>query len=148
MHQSSLITQGRNLTVASFLETNADYLLFLDSDIAIGPHVIRKMINADKDVICVPYPLKSIQFGKLKHKFEKGLIKTEADMGTGACTYPVRLEDASKIVVNKGITEITHAHAGCLLIKRSVFAKLSKKFTDRKIKQTNIRNGQSEKKDE
>lgn len=29
MHKSSLITQGRNLTVASFLETNADYLLSL-----------------------------------------------------------------------------------------------------------------------
>ncbi len=72
MHKSSLITQGRNLTVASFLETKADYLLFLDSDIAIGPHVIRKMINADKNVICVPYPLKSIQFGKLKAKYEKG----------------------------------------------------------------------------
>lgn len=54
MHKSSLITQGRNLTVASFLETEADYLLFLDSDIAIGTHVIEKMIKADKDVICVP----------------------------------------------------------------------------------------------
>ena len=60
MHKSSLITQGRNLTVASFLETDADYLLFLDSDIAVGTHVIEKMIAADKDVICVPYPLKNI----------------------------------------------------------------------------------------
>ena len=47
MHKSSLITQGRNLTVASFLETSADYLLFLDSDIAIGTHVVERMIGLE-----------------------------------------------------------------------------------------------------
>ena len=147
MHKSSLITQGRNLTVASFLETKADYLLFLDSDIAIGPHVIKKMIEADKDVICVPYPLKSISWSKLKERFERGFIKTDADMETGVCSYPVRLEDASNIVVNNGIIEITHAPAGCLLIKRSVFDKLIEAFPDRKIKQKSVINGEYEEKD-
>jgi len=146
MHKSSLITQGRNLTVASFLETDADYLLFLDSDIAVGTHVIEKMINSNKEVICVPYPLKSIQWMKLKERFERGLIKTEEDMETGGCTYPVRLEDASNIVMDKGIIEITHAPAGCLLIKRSVFDKLIKTFPDRKIKQKSVINGQYEEK--
>ena len=146
MHKSSLITQGRNLTVASFLETNADYLLFLDSDIAIGTHVIEKMINADKDVICVPYPLKSIQWSKLKEKFEKGMIKTIEDMETGGCTYPVRIPDASDIDMKNGVIEITHAPAGCLLIKRSVFDELIKTYPDRKIKQKSVINGQYEEK--
>jgi len=146
MHKSSLITQGRNLTVASFLETNADYLLFLDSDIAIGTHVIEKMINADKDVICVPYPLKSIQWGKLKEKFERGTIKTIEDMETGGCTYPVRIPDASDIDMKNGVIEITHAPAGCLLIKRSVFEELIRTYPDRKIKQKSVINGQYEEK--
>jgi hypothetical protein len=146
MHKSSLITQGRNLTVASFLETNADYLLFLDSDIAIGTHVIEKMINADKDVICVPYPLKSIQWSKLKEKFERGMIKTMEDMETGGCTYPVRIPDASDIDMKNGVIEITHAPAGCLLIKRSVFDELIKTYPDRKIKQKSVINGQHEEK--
>jgi hypothetical protein len=146
MHKSSLITQGRNLTVASFLETNADYLLFLDSDIAIGTHVIEKMINADKDVICVPYPLKSIQWSKLKEKFEKGMIKTMDDMETGGCTYPVRIPDTTDINMTNGVIEITHAPAGCLLIKRSVFDELIKTYPDRKIKQKSVINGQYEEK--
>ena len=146
MHKSSLITQGRNFTVASFLETNADYLLFLDSDIAIGTHVIEKMINADKDVICVPYPLKSIQWGKLKEKFERGTIKTIEDMETGGCTYPVRIPDASDIDMKNGVIEITHAPAGCLLIKRSVFEELIRTYPDRKIKQKSVINGQYEEK--
>jgi len=146
MHKSSLITQGRNLTVASFLETNADYLLFLDSDIAIGTHVIEKMINADKDVICVPYPLKSIQWNKLKEKFEKGMIKTMDDMETGGCSYPVRIPDTTDINMTNGVIEITHAPAGCLLIKRSVFDELIKTYPDRKIKQKSVINGQYEEK--
>jgi hypothetical protein len=146
MHKSSLITQGRNLTVASFLETNSDYLLFLDSDIAIGTHVIEKMINADKDVICVPYPLKSIQWTKLKEKFERGMIKSIEDMETGGCTYPVRIPDVTDINMTKGVIEITHAPAGCLLIKRSVFDELIKTYPDRKIKQKSVINGQYEEK--
>ena len=46
MHKSSLVTQGRNLTVASFLDTKADYLLFLDSDINIGPDAVYKILVA------------------------------------------------------------------------------------------------------
>ena len=47
MHKSSLVTQGRNLTVASFLDTEADYLLFLDSDKLIK----EPQHKADKTVI-------------------------------------------------------------------------------------------------
>jgi glycosyltransferase involved in cell wall biosynthesis len=146
MHKSSLITQGRNLTVASFLETSADYLLFLDSDIAIGTHVVERMIDADKDIICVPYPLKSMQWAKLKERFERGLIKTDKDLQTAGCVYPVRLEDPNNIVMDKGVIEVTHAPAGCLLIKRSVFDTLIKNFPDRKIKQESIINGRAEEK--
>src|SRR6056300_1379168 len=103
MHKSSLVTQGRNLTVASFLETSAEYLLFLDSDIAINPNVIRKMIAADKDIICVPYPLKSMQWGKMFDNFKKGVIKTADNLETAGCTYPIRLKDINNIVMNKGV---------------------------------------------
>ena len=146
MHKSSFITQGRNLTGASFLETKCNYLLFLDSDIAIGTHVIEKMIASDKDVICVPYPLKSIQWMKLKERFDMGLINNEQDMETAGCTYPVRIPDSDQISMKDGVIEITHAPAGCLLIKRSVFEKLINTYPDRKIKQKSVINGQYEEK--
>lgn len=147
MHKSSLVTQGRNLTVASFLETSADYLLFLDSDIGINPEVIYKMIKTDKDVVCVPYPLKSLQWGKMFERFQKGKIKTADDLETAACTYPIRLKDQTEISLNKdGTVEIESAPAGCLLIKRSVFKTLIKKYPDRKIKQKSVINGKLEEK--
>ena len=142
IHKSSLVTQGRNLTVSSFLETNGTHLLFLDSDIFIDPETIHKMIKSDKDIICVPYPLKSMQWGKILEKFNKGKIKTLDDLKTAGCSYPVRLEDSTNITVHNGITEITHAPAGCLLIKRSVFETLMNKFPDLKINQQSVINGE------
>ena len=44
--------------------------------------------------------------------------------------------------VDKGITEITHAPAGCLLIKRAVFETLKEKHPDLKIKQKTVINGE------
>ena len=105
MHKSSLVTQGRNLTVASFLDTEADYLLFLDSDINIGPDAVYKMIEADKDVICIPYPLKSIQWAKLYERMQKGKIKNVEDLETGACIYPIRIKDSTNFTVKNGVAE-------------------------------------------
>ena len=54
--KSSLVTQGRNLCVADFLnhEHNYEYLLFIDSDIDFQFSTIMKMVEKDKDVIACP----------------------------------------------------------------------------------------------
>ena len=142
LHKSSLVTQGRNLTVASFLDTDATHLLFLDSDISVDSKAIFRMIEADKAVICIPYPLKSVQWGKIYEKYQKGKIKKVEDLETSGYTFPVRIKDQTNIEVNKGITEITHAPAGCLLIKRAVFETLKEKHPDLKIKQKTVINGE------
>lgn len=83
-----------------------------------------------------------MQWGKMLEKFNKGKIKTLDDLKTAGCSYPVRLEDSTNITVHNGITEITHAPAGCLLIKRSVFETLMDKFPDLKINQQSVINGE------
>ena len=42
--KSSLITQGRNLCVSYFLNTDFTHMLFVDSDIAFDPHSIFRLI--------------------------------------------------------------------------------------------------------
>jgi hypothetical protein len=71
--KSSLVTQGRNLCVAEFLNhpDNYDYLLFIDSDIHFEPKTIFKMIGADKDVIACPYPMKMIDTEKMWRKVKQ-----------------------------------------------------------------------------
>jgi len=65
--KSSLVTQGRNLCVAEFLnhKDNYDYLLFIDSDIDFNPSTIYKMIGADKDIISCPYPMKTFDLDRM-----------------------------------------------------------------------------------
>ena len=43
--KSSLVTQGRNLCVSGFLESDATHLLFIDSDISFNPKTIFKMLD-------------------------------------------------------------------------------------------------------
>ena len=70
--KSSLVTQGRNLCVAEFLnhKDHYDYLLFIDSDIDFNPKTIYKMIGADKDVISCPYPMKTFDHDKMSKKMK------------------------------------------------------------------------------
>ena len=73
---------------------------------------------------------------------QKGKIKNVEDLETGACTYPVRIKDSTNFKVNNGIAEITHAPAGCLLIKRIVFDKLVQNYPNKKITQNSVINGE------
>jgi hypothetical protein len=74
--KSSLVTQGRNLCVAAFLDSNYTHLLFIDSDIYFHAESIFEMIKRDKDVISIPYPLKTIRWGKAMGRIKEGKIKT------------------------------------------------------------------------
>ena len=67
--KSSLVTQGRNLCVAGFLDSDATHLLFIDSDISFKEQSIFKMIEKDMDVISIPYPLKNFDWEKGFNKF-------------------------------------------------------------------------------
>ena len=91
LFKSSLVTQGRNLCVSAFLQTKCTHLLFIDSDIAFKPHSLQHLLDADKDVISVPYPLKDmcwdkgIEVKKIESKSPDDL-RTKAFTGLDACT--------------------------------------------------------------
>ena len=122
MIKSSLVTQGRNLCVASFLQSNMSHMLFVDSDIAFSPDSIWKMLETDKDVISIPYPLKDIKFDRLIQKILADEVTTAKQAHVNCNTYPLRLEDHEAIEIeDNGIIKVTHAPTGCMLIKRKVF---------------------------
>src|SRR5210317_43076 len=86
--KSSLVTQGRNLCVSGFLESDCTHMLFVDSDIIFNAHSIFKMLERDKDIISIPYPLKTIKWDKAYDKFKKGEIKNPEDLGKWTNLYP------------------------------------------------------------
>ena len=147
MMKSSLVTQGRNLCVAAFLESGMSHLLFVDSDIAFTCDSIWKMLEADKDVISVPYPLKHIKFDRLIAKIQAGDVTTAKEAHVNCNTYPLRLENEEDIKVEgEGVIEVTHAPTGCMLIKRNVFEQMIEAYPDTRITQETIVDGRLQKK--
>ena len=98
-------------------------MLFIDSDIYFHAKSILKMVAQNKDVISIPYPLKTLRWDKAFKKMQKGKIKTADDIRKALHTYPMKVDNADDIKVIDGVIEVTHSPTGCMLIKRDVFKK-------------------------
>lgn len=141
--KSSLVTQGRNLCVGAFMESNMTHMLFVDSDIDFQASSIFKMIAADHEVTAVPYPLKSMQWEKLYEKIKNNEITSIKELSTRGYTYPMKVENEKDINVKNGMMEVSHVPTGCLLIKRSVIEKMIKAYPQLRIDQPTIINGET-----
>jgi len=150
MLKSSLVTQGRNLCVSDFLnhKHNYEYLLFIDSDIDFEYKTIMRMIEADKDIISCPYPLKNYNFDKVwKRMHETDMVKNKEDLLSNGLMFPMKVKDKKNITVEKGIIEVTHAPTGCMLIKRDVINKMIKNHPELEIFQPTMINGKEVKRE-
>jgi hypothetical protein len=147
--KSSLVTQGRNLCVAEFLnhEDNYDHLLFIDSDIDFNSETIFKMLAADKDIIACPYPMKTFDTDKMWDKIHKtDMIKTQKDLLPAGYIFPIKI-GKNELIMDNGVIEVTHAPTGCMLIKRKVIETMIEKHPELEIYQPTIINGKETKKD-
>ena len=147
--KSSLVTQGRNLCVAEFLnhKDNYDYLLFIDSDIDFNPSTIYKMIGADKDIISCPYPMKTFDLDRMWARMkETDEVKTKDDVLKASYVFPIKM-DEKEFEMTHGVIKVTHAPTGCMLIKRSVIEKMIKQYPELEIYQPTVINGKEEKKE-
>ena len=149
--KSSLVTQGRNLCVADFLnhEHDYEYLLFIDSDIDFQFSTIMKMVEKDKDVIACPYPMKTIDQDKmwtvLTEKYQ--MIRKKSDVIKSGYMFPIKVPDKNRIAMENDMIEATHVPTGCMLIKRHVITKMIEKYPELEIYQPTVINGKETKKD-
>ena len=134
--KSSLVTQGRNLCVSHFLNSDATHLLFIDSDILFYPQSIFEMLRADVNLISIPYPMKQIHWDKVFNKIEDLPNMTELQKNTSGNKFPVKIKDEeSDIKCVDGLIELNFAPTGCMLLKRQVFDKMIQKYPKKIIKQ-------------
>ena len=141
LFKSSLVTQGRNLSVGSFMESKHTHLLFIDSDIDFEAKSIKAMVDKDKDVISVPYPMKTFNWDKMFANFKDGKIKNPIELAMNGNTYPMRLPNEDNFNIENGCIEVSHSPTGCMLIKRSVIEKMIEKYPEMRISQPTIING-------
>ncbi len=136
--KSSLVTQGRQLCVSGFMESNCTHMLFIDSDISFNYKIIEKMINYDKDICLVPYPIKGLDFDKIKKRIKEGCDIDPRVLGN---QYTMSVPDPSNVKVENGFIEVERGPAGCMLIKRSVIEALIKEYPEFTINQHTLIDG-------
>jgi hypothetical protein len=143
--KSSLVTQGRNMCVSAFLESDSTHLLFIDSDISFNAGAAERLVACNKDIISIPYPLKDMNWDKALKLFNEGKLKTAQDIRNKAFyRYPMKVPDNNEIQIKDGVIEVTHSPTGFMLIKREVFDKMIEKYSHLRIDQDQVINGKNE----
>lgn len=131
----SLINRTRNNLVAKFM-ANPEYthMMFIDVDLQFDKDSILKLLWHDKDVITASYPIKEINWDKVKEGAQKDIPSNEL-MGY-ATRYVVRMTKPGETELNidNGAIECYDAGTGFMLIKREVFDKMFKKYKKLKYK--------------
>ena len=111
--KSSLVTHGRNLLTAGFLDSGFDYMLFVDADVEFKPEAVMRMLVPEKDIICTPY----------RNKEDPWISR-----------YSVKFKDKDNIkILEWDLVEIEEGPAGLMLIHRRVFEKLMDKHPELKV---------------
>ncbi len=107
---SSLITQARNQAVKAFIDSDADRMVFVDSDIAWEPGSLLKIASHKVDFCGGAYRYKDAKEG-----------------------YPVAWLDKPELWADPetGLLEVSMLPGGFLSLSRSVFERLAAAFTDR-----------------
>ena len=128
LFNESLITRARAYAVDAFIRSNADHLLFIDSDISFNPKDVLMLLGLqarydEYDIIGGPYPKKNVSYEKIKDAVDKGYGDDD----------PSQLENfMGDFVLNpidNGITshrldrpiEVAEIGTGFMMIKREVF---------------------------
>lgn len=137
--KSSLVTQGRNLCASAFMNTDADRMLFIDSDIEFSTRSVFRLFESPHDVALIPYPMKT----QNNEKFQRDIVRRPDDLpNTMGHVYPVTVKDPNSIVPKDGFIEIEKGPTGMMMIKREVFEKLEKEYSELNIIQKTMINGE------
>jgi hypothetical protein len=117
----SLITRARNTLAHKFLKTDCDTLLFIDSDHGFNPDDVIRMLESDKELIGAIYPMKGIDWDKVRTAALLGLPNLESYSGI----FAVNTLDTSEVVHIDQPFRVKHIGTGMMAIKRSVLDKLA-----------------------
>lgn len=84
LFNESLITRARNYCVDEFLRSDYTHMMFIDSDIGFDPNDVLSLAilanEGERDIICGPYPKKTIAWEKIKQAVDKGFADSNPNL--------------------------------------------------------------------
>ena len=137
--KSSLVTQGRNLCASAFMNSDAEYMLFIDSDVEFTTRSVMRLMKSPHDVSLIPYPIKQKTDAKFRKDFE---TRPDDDINTMGHLFPIEIPNTKDIRPVDGYIEVIKGPTGMMMIKKSVFDKLKEHYKELVIKQKTLMNGE------
>ncbi len=132
----SLVTRVRNALTARFLgRRDFTHLLFIDADIGFSPRNVLRLLAIDKDVAGGCYPMKSIDWDKIRQAARDNPELTGDELRLRGMRYAVNIlaeergERTSQPIRN-GFVRVERLGTGFLLIRRGVFDTLIGRYPD------------------
>jgi len=123
----SLVHRARNVAVGRFMQkTDADYFLFVDADVDFDAESVIRLLDSGYDLSCAIYPKKVVMWDQAKHAVENGDDRNLAMISASL----VANIGAHKRTVENGFVEVLDGPTGFMMIKRSVFEEMEKKFPE------------------
>jgi len=148
LFNESLITRARNYCVDEFLRSDYTHLMFIDSDIGFDPNDVLTLLalmdtensDNDKNIMCGPYPKKTIAWEKIKQAVDKGFADenpNELDKFVGDYVFnpasgqsQIRLDEPVKVL---------EGGTGFMMVTRHAFQKFDEAYPDYSYKPDHVR---------
>tara|TARA_X000001316_G_C913521_1_gene28296 strand:+ start:46 stop:825 length:780 start_codon:yes stop_codon:yes gene_type:complete len=151
MFNESLITRARNYCAANFMKSDADWLFFVDSDIAWGAMDLMYMWHListrdDLKVFCGLYPKKTIAWEKVLHAAKSGMYDNDPTLlekVAGDMVFnplPDEYPDGQAPIFEP--VKIKEGATGFMFIHRSVFEKYNEEHPERLYTPDHLREGE------
>ncbi len=134
LFNESLITRARNYCVDEFLRSDYTHLMFIDSDIGFDPNDVLSLAilceEGKRDIVCGPYPKKTIAWEKIKQAVERGFADNPSNLEHYGGDYVFNpLEGEKELRLDEPIP-VLEGGTGFMMISRNAFKKFDEAYPD------------------
>lgn len=123
----SLVQRGRNQLVHTFLQTDCTHLMFIDADIGFKAEDVLALLaiadpKSDKQILCGPYPKKTIAWQNIKKAVEAGKANDKADtLSHYIGDFVLNALNKDQTISLNEVAPVKESGSGFMMIQRSVF---------------------------
>jgi hypothetical protein len=137
LFNESLITRARNYIADEFMR-NEDFthLMFIDSDIGFDPNDVLALAaiadpESDKDIVCGPYPKKTISWEKIKMAVDKGFADEDPNkLENYVGDYVFNPAEGQNEMKVDEPAEVLEGGTGFMMIQRKAFEKFAEGYPE------------------
>jgi hypothetical protein len=145
LFNESLVTRARNYCADEFMRSDCTHMLFIDSDIGFDANDIFAMLglslqNDDYDILCAPYPKKTISWEKIKRAVDIGVADEDPNqLERYVGDYAFNPVGGTNQIKISEPAEVAEGGTGFMLIKRKVFERMNEEYPNLLYKPDHVR---------